>query len=909
MILRRMLLAVAAVAVAVCASAQDVFMVQGHERPDITARMAQMPARAAADEAVEDTDFSFDDIEFWVGTGPDSAALVIDWYDDKGGTLVWGYLFDADDDAQNTGYAMMAAVAKADRRFVFLTHSTNLGNTVAGIGYDLDESGNIELVYTDPDTKAETYSCPEEGIVTTDEYNYDNWSMTDGNDHWRAGWYNGYWSYQVKDNRAESFSYSNFGASSRKLVNGSWDGWGYQSFDNPSYSGVIPRAPWTAAQPPVQLPEGEEPTDENAYWGQMYKNAEHQSIVELGMANKAENLSVKWSYDFGGYSGQPVIAGDYMYNTSGKKIYKINVKDGTKVAEGDLAGSIGFFSMLAYGDGKIFVTMNNGLLQAFDAVTLESLWQTEAVSGMQQLCPIVYYDGYVYTGMWKGGRPATGVYYCVSTEDEDPSRTDEVKSVAWQTESVGFYWSGGTIVGDHIYVGGDDGVMRGYDRRTGEVIDSYQIAPELETSTIRSGTSYDEGTQRLYFTGKESMKIYSIKINSDGTFDKESILSSDVSGQATTTPTVWNGRVYATSGTMTSGGGFDVFDASTLEKIYSVDMGGISQSTPVVCTAYAHESNKNKVYIYVCLNNSTGDMVCIEDFEGNTEPKIAYKWTAPQTQYCTHSVVVDQYGTIYYKNDSRGFWALESKLEADGLYLDRDGLGMNVGEQMRLTATLLPVGVDAELTWSSSDDGIAVVGEDGTVTAVAEGEAVITVKTVDGGHTAECTVTVEKPAVPATGVTLDRTEATLKIGDVLTLTATVTPYDATDKSVTWSSSDDEIAVVDEDGTVTAVAEGEAVITVKTVDGGHTAECKVTVKDVSTAVDGVSMIGGIYPNPFESVFHITVADDVTMYIYDVNGRMVMTEELRAGENTVDASSLTPGIYIVRCGNDTYRVIKR
>ena len=47
----------------------------------------------------------------------------------------------------------------------------------------------------------------------------------------------------------------------------------------------------------------------------------------------------------------------------------------------------------------------------------------------------------------------------------------------------------------------------------------------------------------------------------------------------------------------------------------------------------------------------------------------------------------------------------------------------------------------------------------------------------------------------------------------------------------------------------------------------------------------------------------------MYIYDVNGRMVMTEELRAGENTVDASSLTPGIYIVRCGNDTYRVIKR
>ena len=897
-------------AVAVCVSAQNVFMVQGHERPDITARLAQMPARAAADEAVEDTDFSFDDIEFWVGTGSDSAALVVDWYDDKGGTLVWGYLFDADDDTQNTGFAMLSAVAKADPRFVFLTHSTNLGNTIAGLGYDLNASGDIRVIYTDPDTQASEERTPVDGIVTTDAYNYDNWTAPDAEDHWRAGWYKGYWSYQVKDSRENPFSYSGLGASSRKLTNGSWDGWAYQSFDNPSMTGVIPRAPWTAAEPPVQLPEGEEPTDGNTYWGQMYKNSVHQSIVELGMANKAENLSVKWSYDFGGYSGQSIIAGDYMYNTSGKKIYKIHVKDGTKVAEGDLAGTIGFFSMLAYGDGKIFVTMNNGLLQAFDALTLESLWQTESVSGMQQLCPIVYYDGYVYTGMWRGGRSATGVYYCVSTEDEDPARTDEVKSVTWQTTSVGFYWSGGTIVGDYIYVGGDDGVMRGYNRKTGEVVDSYKIAPELETSTIRSGTSYDEVTQRLYFTGKESKKIYSIKINSDGTFDKESILSSDVAGQATTTPTVWNGRVYATSGTMTSGGGFDVFDAGTLEKIYSVDMGGISQSTPVVCTAYAHEGNGNKVYIYVCLNNSTGDMVCIEDFAGNTEPKIAYKWTAPKTQYCTHSVVVDQYGTIYYKNDSKGFWALESRLEADGLYLDRTLLEMTAGDTEALLATVLPAGVAAEMKWSSSDDKVATVDADGNVTAVSEGEAVITVKTTDCGFTAECTVTVEKAVVPVEGITLSKTDTTLKVGGTFTLVATVTPDGATDKGVTWSSSDDKVATVDADGNVTAVSEGDAVITVKTADGGLTAECKVTVKKgVSTAVDGVSVIESVYPNPFETVFHITVAEDVTMYVYDANGRMLMTEKLHAGENAVDASSLTPGIYIVRCGNDIYRVIKR
>ena len=171
-------------------------------------------------------------------------------------------------------------------------------------------------------------------------------------------------------------------------------------------------------------------------------------------------------------------------------------------------------------------------------------------------------------------------------------------------------------------------------------------------------------------------------------------------------------------------------------------------------------------------------------------------------------------------------------------------------------------------------------------------------------------MTVEKAVIPVEGITLSKTDTTLKVGGTFTLVATVTPDGATDKGVTWSSSDDKVATVDADGNVTAVSEGDAVITVKTADGGLTAECKVTVKKgVSTAVDGVSVIESVYPNPFETVFHITVAEDVTMYVYDANGRMLMTEKLHAGENAVDASSLTPGIYIVRCGNDIYRVIKR
>jgi len=95
------------------------------------------------------------------------------------------------------------------------------------------------------------------------------------------------------------------------------------------------------------------------------------------------------------------------------------------------------------------------------------------------------------------------------------------------------------------------------------------------------------------------------------------------------------------------------------------------------------------------------------------------------------------------------------------------------------------------------------------------------------------TDTVEPVAVK--GVTLDKTTASLKIGETVKLNATVSPSDADDKSVTWTSSRDAVAKVSSDGTVTAVAEGEATITVKTNDGGFTAECIVTVAGDDTEV--------------------------------------------------------------------------
>ena len=98
----------------------------------------------------------------------------------------------------------------------------------------------------------------------------------------------------------------------------------------------------------------------------------------------------------------------------------------------------------------------------------------------------------------------------------------------------------------------------------------------------------------------------------------------------------------------------------------------------------------------------------------------------------------------------------------------------------------------------------------------------------------------EPKTIAVTGVTLSPASKVLAPGDSVQLTATVAPEDATDKSVMWSSSKASVATVSDAGLVTAVGEGSATITVKTVDGDKTATCKITVEVEPAAVESVAI---------------------------------------------------------------------
>ena len=161
------------------------------------------------------------------------------------------------------------------------------------------------------------------------------------------------------------------------------------------------------------------------------------------------------------------------------------------------------------------------------------------------------------------------------------------------------------------------------------------------------------------------------------------------------------------------------------------------------------------------------------------------------------------------------------------------------GESKMLTAVVSPSNADNQkVIWMSSNSSVASVA-DGKVTALKPGKATITVKTDDGGKTATCEVTVNAKVYPVESVSLDRTSAELTEGDEITLTATVKPDNATNKGVSWKSSDPSVASVSE-GKVTALKPGKATITVKTDDGGKTATCEVTVNAKVYPVENVSL---------------------------------------------------------------------
>ena len=246
-------------------------------------------------------------------------------------------------------------------------------------------------------------------------------------------------------------------------------------------------------------------------------------------------------------------------------------------------------------------------------------------------------------------------------------------------------------------------------------------------------------------------------------------------------------------------------------------------------------------------------------------------------------------------------------IKAESLTLDKTEANLFIGESLALIATIAPENAtNKAIRWSSSDENVATVDENGNVSAKAEGTATITVETTDGSELkATCTVSVKSILVE--GLKLNMKETELEEGKTVVLKAAVSPENATNSTLNWSSSDEKIATVDESGKVTAIGEGTATITVETTDGSNlSATCTVKVvpilvKDLSlntsykeiTIDETYTLIATINPSNAKNKKLEWSSSDESIAMVDANGNVKGIAEglVTITATTTDGSNLS------------------
>lgn len=430
----------------------------------------------------------------------------------------------------------------------------------------------------------------------------------------------------------------------------------------------------------------------SAQWPDFRGSSTNNGVTNARIPTAAEEGTLYWANHIGSgidadAVGSPILVDGDLITYASDQIYRIDTVTGEVKAKATMDHKSSFsITPPVYASGMIFVALSNGTVQAFNAVTLESLWIYTDVLGGQPNCPLTVKNGYLYTGFWNS-ETGDANFVCLSITDEDPTQAQESKCASWYyTRKGGFYWAGAYVSDDYLLVGTDDG-GNGYtsqtsqllllDTQTGTLLDSWDGL----NADIRSTVVYDSATNACYFTSKGGT-FYSVQVSSDWKLTNQWSINlengTDGVPMSTCSPVVYNGRAYigvSGSGQFTaySGHNITVIDLGSRNIAYRVNTQGYPQTSGLLTTAYEQESGY--VYVYFFDNMTPGTLRVLRDkagqtaadyvtVEGSTATAYAlFTPTGDQAQYAICSPITDEYGTIYFKNDSAYLMAFGSTIE------------------------------------------------------------------------------------------------------------------------------------------------------------------------------------------------------------------------------------------------------
>lgn len=401
-------------------------------------------------------------------------------------------------------------------------------------------------------------------------------------------------------------------------------------------------------------------------WGGFRNSNTNNGITEAETPVSQENSEILWISQVGtDWTNAPsalTFAEGSIILTAGNILKKLDAGTGKEENSAEMAASHSYgYNQPLYADGKIFCALGNGTVEAFDAETLESLWVYTDEDGGQSFTPITYSNGYVYTGFWNG-EEAEGAFVCLSSDDGEVP--------VWREERTGgFYGSGAVAIEDYIVYGGDNGIddatsegscVECRNALTGELISSIEI-----TGDQRSAVVYED--ERLYFTSKDG-KLRTAEFDNETGEISEPYYETyqEYGSQTTCTPVVYDGVAYITLGNDWGEPGYILaVDAYTLEVIWAVEEVGYPQCSLLLSTAY---EDQGRLYLYNTYNSEPGGINAVEvvnDGNGAEATRVIIFDAEGYEQYCNCSVICDDEGTLYYKNDSGAVFAIAKAEEEE----------------------------------------------------------------------------------------------------------------------------------------------------------------------------------------------------------------------------------------------------
>ena len=443
---------------------------------------------------------------------------------------------------------------------------------------------------------------------------------------------------------------------------------------------------WTLAQAPVN---GSINAGLSSAWPNFRGSSSNNAVTGAAIPIDAANGTLYWANQIGSgidsdAVGSPILVSGDIITYASNKLFRVDTVTGEILATGYMDHKSSFsITPPTYAEGMVFVALSDGCVQAFNATTLESLWIYKDPLGGQPNCPMTVKNGYLYTGFWNS-ETGDANFVCLSITDEDPAQTKETKPASWYyTSKGGYYWAGAYAGNGFVLVGTDDGNnscisqssrLLLLDAKSGAVLDSINNL----NGDIRSTIVYDSATDAYYFTSKGG-SFYSVQVSGGQALTNmwSVSLENGVGGvpMSTCSPVVYNGRAYVgVSGagqfSAYSGHNITVIDVNARAIAYRADTQGYPQTSGLLTTAYG-----DYTYVYFFDNMTPGKLRVLRDRPGMTAPDyttteksgtVAYALFTPtgdQAQYAICSPIVDEYGTVYFKNDSAHLMAFGSTIE------------------------------------------------------------------------------------------------------------------------------------------------------------------------------------------------------------------------------------------------------